>query len=558
MANRVSADENVIQQQNIPVSEQRKALEIDTREQIRQQERERALEQQNATGSDVRLSQPVAALPDYPIDEKPCFVIEQIALQGDAAAQFQWALAAVNDAKGRCLGAQGMLLVINRIQNAILQKGYVTSRVVAQEQDLTTGKLTVTLIPGYIDDIRFAHQASWRARLWNALPTHQGDILNLRDIEQGIENFKRVPSVDADIQIAPGEQEGSSDLLVSWKEGRPLRASLGLDDSGSKSTGKYIGSATLSLDAPLAQNDLFYVNMSRDMLQKGAFGTQSRTANYSIPFGYWQLAANYNDHDYHQNIANVNETLTYSGKSENIQVTLSRILFRSQSHKTTLNLRGYRRQSNNFVNDIEMTSQRRRTAGWELGLNQRSYFKRATVDASLNWRHGTGAFGALPAPEEAYYGGTSRPNMLTSDLNIDLPFTLGNQRWRYNPSLRGQWSATPLTPQDRLAIGGRYTVRGFDGEQSLSGEKGLLWRNELAWNVAGSGHEAYLALDYGRVTGPGTRYLVGKQLTGSALGVRGTLLRRLSYEFFVGVPVAKPRHFHASGHTTGFSLNLQI
>jgi hemolysin activation/secretion protein len=30
-----------------------------------------------------------------------------------------------------------------------------------------------------------------------------------------------------------------------------------------------------------------------------------------------------------------------------------------------------------------------------------------------------------------------------------------------------------------MAIAGRYTVRGFDGEQMLSGEKGLLWRNEI-------------------------------------------------------------------------------
>lgn len=75
-----------------------------------------------------------------------------------------------------------------------------------------------------------------------------------------------------------------------------------------------------------------------------------------------------------------------------------------------------------------------------------------------------------------------------------------------------------------MAIAGRYTVRGFDGEALLSGERGLLWRNEIAWNVFSLGHELYLALDYGRVEGPGTRNLVGRQLAGSALGVRGRTL----------------------------------
>lgn len=109
-----------------------------------------------------------------------------------------------------------------------------------------------------------------------------------------------------------------------------------------------------------------------------------------------------------------------------------------------------------------------------------------------------------------------------------------------------------------MAIAGRYTVRGFDGEQILSGEKGLLWRNDIAWNVFARGHELYLAADYGRVDGPGTRYLVGHQLAGSAVGVRGVLWSRLSYDVFAGLPLYKPSAFHTSGATAGFSVNLEI
>ncbi|MBS2699723.1 ShlB/FhaC/HecB family hemolysin secretion/activation protein, partial [Salmonella enterica subsp. enterica serovar 1,4,[5],12:i:-] len=95
--------------------------------------------------------------------------------------------------------------------------------------------------PGRIGDIRFEEPVSWRGRLWNAIPASRGDILNLRDIEQGLENFRRVPSANADIKIVPGAQEATSDLQVNWHEGRPVRLSLGLDDSGSKSTGRYLG-----------------------------------------------------------------------------------------------------------------------------------------------------------------------------------------------------------------------------------------------------------------------------------------------------------------------------
>ncbi|MFP1818303.1 ShlB/FhaC/HecB family hemolysin secretion/activation protein [Lonsdalea quercina] len=534
------------------------AAAIDAREQLRQQERTRALREQNTPQADVRLQMPDAALPGYPTEENPCFTLHHLALQGEASEQFQWALASAADANGRCLGAQGITLAINKVQNAILAKGYVTTRVMAQEQDLTQGILTLTLQPGRISDIRFGQPTSWRGRLWNAIPASRGDILNLRDVEQGLENLKRVSSATADIEIVPGEQEGASDLRVNWQEKRPVRLSLGLDDSGSESTGRYLGTATLAIDAPFAQNDLFYANIGRDMFAQGPYGNRSNTLNYFFPVGYWAFSANYSDYTYHQNIPNANEVLSYNGKSDNVVVTVSRLLFRNQSHKTTLNLRTYRKQATNSVNGIEIEQQRRRTAGWELGVNQRSYFGDTTVDANVSWRRGTGAFGATRAPEEATHSGSARTGVLLGDVSIHQPFTFVDQSLRYSTTLRGQWSANALTPQERLAIAGRYTVRGFDGEQMLSGERGIVWRNELGWNIRSRGHELYLALDYGRVGGPGTRYLVGHQLAGSALGLRGALWQHISYDVFAGVPLLKPDAFHTSGATAGFSINVEI
>ncbi|WP_171455154.1 ShlB/FhaC/HecB family hemolysin secretion/activation protein [Serratia marcescens] len=537
---------------------ERAASAIDAREQQRQQERERALLEQNTPQADARLSRPEAVLPDYPDNESPCFTINRLTLVGESADRFQWALEAAADARGRCLGSQGIVLAINKVQNAILAKGYVTTRVMAQEQDLNTGVLTLTLQPGRIGDIRFDGPVSWRGRLWNAIPASRGDILNLRDVEQGLENLKRPPSAAADIRIAPGAREATSDLLVNWHEKRPIRLSLGLDDSGSKSTGRYLGSATLALDAPFAQNDLFYANIGKDVFQHGPFGNRSHTLNYFFPVGYWAFSANYNDYTYHQNIPNANEVLRYSGKSDNLQLTVSRLLYRDQSHKLTLNLRGYRKHSTNAVDDVELTQQKRRTAGWEIGLNQRSYLGRNTLDANISWRRGTGALGALRAPEEVNHDGSARTGMLLGDVGFNLPFTWGEQPWRVYTSVRGQWSPNALTPQERMAIAGRYTVRGFDGEQMLSGEKGLLWRNDIAWNVFSRGHELYLAADYGRVDGPNTRGLPGRQLAGGALGVRGALWGRFSYDLFAGVPLYKPAGFHTSGATAGFGVNLEI
>ncbi|UGA37521.1 ShlB/FhaC/HecB family hemolysin secretion/activation protein [Chromobacterium haemolyticum] len=449
---------------------------------ILQQERERALQEQVLPAApDVRLPRQADVLADYPATEAPCFAIHELRMVGELAERFRWALAAA-DAVGRCLGAQGVNLAMKRVQNALIAQGYVTTRVLVTPQDLKPGVLTLTLIPGRIQSIRFAEPASWRARWSNALPARPGDVLNLRDIEQALENFKRVPTADADadIQIEPAGADGKSDLVIAWKETLPIRLSLSLDDGGSEATGRYQGSATLSLDNLLTVNDLFYYSQGKDLFQHDPLGSKSRSLHYSLPLGYWQLGLTLNDYRYHQTIAGANEKYLYRGDSENSQLNLSRVVFRSQAHKTTLSLRAYQRKSRNFVEDTEIRLQHRQTAGWELGLNQRSYLGDDTLDAGLNWRRGTAMLGALPAPEEETGSGGSRPSVVTADLSYNQPLQIGAQKLRINSQWRGQWSKGALVPQDRFVIGGRYTVRGFDGDLSLSSERGWLWRNELS------------------------------------------------------------------------------
>ena len=93
-----------------------------------------------------------------------------------------------------------------------------------------------------------------------------------------------------------------------------------------------------------------------------------------------------------------------------MQLTLSRLLFRNQQHKTTLNMRVWRRHSTNAVDGIDIEQQHRRTAGWELGLNQRSYLG-SHAGCDMNWRRGTGAFGALRAPEERITAAARAPGL---------------------------------------------------------------------------------------------------------------------------------------------------
>ena len=243
----------------------------------RQQERSDALRQKLEVAPDVMGTAPKTSAQTLPQDESPCFLIEQVELRNSAPEESRLidiASAALagpqkNDSPLRkCVGAQGISLLIQRAQDALVAQGFVTSRVLAPPQDLSGGNLILQIVAGRIYAIGFdpAKQAT-RATTINTVPTAAGQVLNLRDIEQGLENFKRVPTAEADIQIvpAPAGAPDQSDLRISRTQAFPARFTATLDDSGSKSTGKVQGSATLSLDNPLGLSDLFYVTLSHDL-----------------------------------------------------------------------------------------------------------------------------------------------------------------------------------------------------------------------------------------------------------------------------------------------------
>lgn len=533
---------------------------------IRQQEREREQRSRLAPGTDVHLATPPpTASGRLPRDETPCFKIDRVHIQTTAPADdpFQWLTEALAGAQqddapiGQCLGARGVALLIGRAQDALVARGWITSRVLAPAQNLNSGTLTLTVVPGRVRHVRLAQPEQTRLALWNSAATGPGALLNLRDIEQTLENLKRVPTVEADIQIEPADQPDHSDLVITHRQGLPARLALSADDSGTRATGKYQGSITLSLDNPLSLSDLFYLTLNNDLGggDPGSRGTRGHVAHYSLPVGYWSMGATVSASRYYQNVAGLNQNYLYRGTTESAEASLSRIVHRDALRKTELRLKAFQRRSNNYIDDTEVMVQRRVVGGWELAVGHKDALGPAKLEGSLSYKRGTGDFDTLPAPEEPFGQGSARFGLLLLDATLTLPFKAAEQALRYSGTLRVQNNTTPLTPQDRFAIGSRYSVRGFDGETTLSAERGWLLRNELGAALGNSGQQAYLGLDYGEVSGPSSELLAGKALAGAVVGLRGNL-KQLQYDLFLGTPLHKPDNFKTASTTAGFSLNL--
>jgi hemolysin activation/secretion protein len=435
-------------------------------------------------------------------------------------------------------------------------------------QDLSTGTLNVALIPGVIRHLKHADEAT-RGTLRTAFPTHDGNVLNLRDLEQGLEQLKRVPNQDATMQIVPGDQPGESDVVVTVERSKPWSLVVSADNSGQRETGGYLASATLGLYNLLGLNDVLSAGYNQD-LQFGNHhgGLHGWNGSYSIPWGYWTATLFGYTNTYYQQIAAVNQTMVASGNAQTVGLKIERVLHRSQSDVTGAEFQFSKRFGHSYLGDTEISQQWRNNTFIEAGLTNRHYFGAAQFDGTLAYRQGVGgttarsqdADGIGMAPDRSG-GPTYRFHMVLLDANLSVPFSVAGQTFRYVGTVHGQFTNDELNYIDDLSIGSRYTVRGFSGETMLAAEKGFYWRNELQYPLGQTGQAVYVGLDYGRVWGPSAAYLVGTQLAGAAIGVRGGVPTRFgtySYDLFAGTPLYKPTGFPAASVTLGFQLTAQF
>ena len=565
----------------------------------RQQQQDAARQQALIPDPQVKIdtsSVALTAVANQVDHNAPCFPIQQIGyttLDSQALKdvhRFDFALVPTTHGKtrvlGKCLGVAQINQLVSDVQNRIIERGYATTRVVVGNQNLSTGKLTLTIIPGYIDSIQAdtsqskvtipTNRAGLPTTFSTALPLQAGDILNIRDLETGLENLKRVPTADADFSIVPSSENtapGHSDILIEYTQNRKYRMGLGIDDSGAKATGKYQGNVTLSLDNPTNHNDLFYATYSHDLNSLGSSRENKHSDNYALgyvlPIKHWLLNATHSHYTYDQTVAGATQDYTYSGKSDTANLGLSHLAHRDAKSKTYLNAGGFVKSQHNYIDDTEVDVQRRKIAGWTAGFSHDISFGTNQLKTQFSYQRGTGAFNAITPPESLFNEGTARTGIYKANANLSVPFKLGLPKaptqFSYHAALSGQYAEDALVPSERMSIGGRYTVRGFDGERTLSGDHGVLLRQDLSMALGSTPHAMYIGVDAGHVAMKHKTQddlLLGHNLVGAAIGLKGQFSPitklAMSYDVFTGYPISQPKGFGDKDWASGFSLNLEF
>ncbi|SCB52327.1 ShlB/FhaC/HecB family hemolysin secretion/activation protein [Rhizobium lusitanum] len=467
----------------------------------------------------------------------PCFAITRIEVEGVR----QISAAAIDKVTApyanRCVGVGEINGLLRDLTHLYLDKGFVSSRVYVPAQDIAKTKvLRLVAVEGTLSDIYInGKPASGSGVLATAFPGMKGEITNLRDIEQGLDQINRLSSNNAKTAMLPGKTDGTSILNVENKPEHPWHLSFGNSNLGQEQTGYSKSSASVGYDNLFGINDQWnfaYEHSGPDYPWRddGVGKSNSYSGNVSVPYGYWTFSANGSWYEYDSSVPGNFGPLQTSGDSKQLGVGADRVIFRDKDSITTLNSGLTYKETNNFLlgNKIEVGS-RKYTVG-DLGISHSRRMLGGLWVFDLSYSQGLNLFDAVAPGDVGAGDADPRFSKFTGTITMTRPFELASQRFEVNSIVTGQYSPDNLFGAEQFSLGGYSTVRGTR-ETMLYGNNGFFVRNDLVWRTqpfAGNAELAkmfgefrpYVGLDYGRIASQARYRIDGGDMFGWTVGAK--------------------------------------
>lgn len=426
--------------------------------------------------------------------------------------------------------------LIHTLENNYIEKGYITTRVRLdlETSDFEKGDLSLFVVEGKIHSIFFDGKEE-AFKSFVAFPSREGKILNIRDLDQGMENL----GDQSTMEIKPASKEGYSNVYVQRKN-KAVGGSVNYNDLGQKETGRH------RIKTSLQFHDILGINESMELSYQKKLQRQDKekeNENFSVsvffPFKNWSFQYGYDSSETLRTIAAHHKKYKAIGKSENQSFGLRRLLYRNANHKIDVGAKLTRKEAKNYIDDTKLVTGSRHLSVLTLDT---SYMGRAfsgLLSSSFGVSFGLDKFGANVDTEE-WYRDEYSPKAQFRKYHMHVSWYRPIDRFYYKVNVGGQYSRDILYSQEKLSLGDDTTVRGFKDE-SIQGDTGFYLRNEIGYKGI-SFLEPYIAYDYGRAFQNKIKENRVASLQGIALGLR-IYFKQIEGNVSIARAIQKPSDF---------------
>ena len=147
-----------------------------------------------------------------------------------------------------------------RIKNFYNKKGYFLANVTIPRQEVTNGIVIIFILEGKLDSKTPYILKADKLRLKENIPTlyieqSLNGMLTQQGLEKGLLNLNDTPGVAGTIALEPGEEPGSTKIILEVIEGPKFSGSVTADNYGSRYTGEIRTTTSVNINNPSTYGD---------------------------------------------------------------------------------------------------------------------------------------------------------------------------------------------------------------------------------------------------------------------------------------------------------------
>lgn len=389
--------------------------------------------------------------------ETTSFFVNDVTFEGNNLVDTATLSALATSFKGKQTNLDELTQLVERVNQAYWDKGYLTTQAVIPPQDVSYGNLKIQIYEGKLGKLNLDGNKYTRSSvIMNQVDLKEGDVINFRDLEKNLNRVNTQNRYNLKASLAPGAQTGETDVTIKVADPNPWQVTPTFDNQGRPFIGYYRSGIEVANSNLTGHGDRAQVGFNRSE------GANTVLGSYTTPIGKYGtevgVLGGYSNVDLEGLAAKV------EGEAYNASAFVQQPL--NKRRTMLLDLAANYKHISSDVDKVRVNTDEIRSASLGFSFNEfdrwgRTYGRVAnTVGATVlggNW----GFYKA-----EAY---ATRLFNLPYDNLLILRAS-------------GQYSPSDLPSAEGYAVGGAYSVRGYT-EGLLVGDSGYTLSAEDRWAI---------------------------------------------------------------------------
>jgi len=413
------------------------------------------------------------------VDERP-FLVQSLRVTGQTVYSEAELISIAGFVRGGEQRLTDLRSMAARIADHYHKNGYFVAQAYLPAQDIKDGVVTIVVLEGRYGSVTLNNQARIPDSLANGLLSglNRGDTIAIEPLEERLLLLSDLPGVYVRSTLAPGQEVGTSDLLVDMTPGRAVTGTVEADNAGNRYTGSKRIGASLNINNPLGLGDVAGLRV----LTSGE-GLKYGRAFYQLQMGRATVGVAYSALKY--NLIKEFEDLDAHGNAQVASVYASYPLIRSRNSNLYALVGGDIRT---FEDKVDATTpktevdRKARVLMASLYGNHRDGFAGGGFNTfGLTWSFGNldiqtdwaRAIDAATAKTDGHYSklayNASRLQYVTDSVSLFA-------------GINGQWASQNLDISEKMGLGGMYGVRAYPVGEAY-GDKGFIVNLEARWRL---------------------------------------------------------------------------